>query len=78
MLCRKFGVDVKNSAIDRIPEELAGKSPKEIRTELSRTRSIVHDFALAHPDCSFALGNAVLEYLDEKQQIGRASCRERV
>lgn len=29
MLCRKFGVDVKNFAIDRIPEELAGKSPKE-------------------------------------------------
>ena len=28
MLCRKFGVDVKNFAIDRIPEELAGKSPK--------------------------------------------------
>ena len=26
MLCRKFGVDVKNFAIDRIPEELAGKS----------------------------------------------------
>ena len=28
MLCRKFGVDVKNFAIDRIPEELAGKSPE--------------------------------------------------
>ena len=39
MLCRKFGVDVKNFAIDRIPEELAGKSPKEIRAELSKTRS---------------------------------------
>ena len=37
MLCRKFGVDVKNFAIDRIPEELAGKSPKEIRAELSKT-----------------------------------------
>lgn len=32
---------------------------------------IVHDFALAHPDCSFALGNAVLEYLDEKQHSER-------
>ena len=39
MLCRKFGVDVKNFAIDRIPEELAGKSPKEIRAELSKTRN---------------------------------------
>ena len=38
MLCRKFGVDVKNFAIDRIPEELAGKSPKEIRAELSKSR----------------------------------------
>ncbi len=28
MLCRKFGVNVKNFAIDRIPEELAGKSPQ--------------------------------------------------
>lgn len=33
--------------------------------------NIVHDFALAHPDCSFALGNAVLEYLDEKQHSER-------
>ena len=41
MLCRKFGVDVKNFAIDRIPEELAGKSPKEIRAELSKTRSAI-------------------------------------
>lgn len=32
---------------------------------------IVHDFALANPDCSFALGNAVLEYLDEKQHTER-------
>lgn len=32
---------------------------------------IVHDFALAHPDCSFALGNAVFEYLDEKQHSER-------
>ena len=45
MLCRKFGVDVKNFAIDRIPEELAGKSPKEIRTELSRTRSAMSEIA---------------------------------
>ncbi|MDE5772188.1 MAG: DEAD/DEAH box helicase family protein [Ruminococcus sp.] len=31
----------------------------------------LHDFALANPDCSFALGNAVLEYLDEKQHTER-------
>ena len=34
MLCKKFGVDTKNFAIDRIPEELAKKEPKEIRAEL--------------------------------------------
>ena len=43
MLCRKFGVDVKNFAIDRIPEELAGKSPKEIRAELSKTRTAMSE-----------------------------------
>lgn len=32
---------------------------------------IVRDFALANPDCSFALGNAVFEYLDEKQHTER-------
>ena len=43
MLCRKFGVDVKNFAIDSIPEELAGKSPKEIRAELSKTRTAMNE-----------------------------------
>ena len=43
MLCRNFGVDVKNFAIDRIPEELAGKSSKEIRAELSKTRSAMSE-----------------------------------
>lgn len=47
MLCRKFGVDVKNFAIDRIPEELSGKSPKEIRTELSKTRSAMSEIGYA-------------------------------
>ena len=34
---------MKNFAIDRIPEELAGKSPKEIRAELSKTRSAMSE-----------------------------------
>ena len=49
MLCRKFGVDVQNFAIDRIPEELAGKSPKEIRTELSRTCSAMSEIGSSVP-----------------------------
>ncbi len=32
---------------------------------------LVDDFAKTHPDCSFALGNAVMEYLDEKQHSER-------
>lgn len=38
MLCKKYGVDTKNFAIDRIPDELKGKEPKEIRAELSDSR----------------------------------------
>ncbi len=38
MLCKKFGVDTKNYAIDRIPENLSAMEPKEIRAELSKTR----------------------------------------
>lgn len=37
MICKKFGVDTKNFAIDRIPDELAGAEPKDIRAELSKT-----------------------------------------
>lgn len=40
-------------------------SGKDKGDEWVSESDIVHDFALAHPDCSFALGNAVLEYLDE-------------
>ena len=31
MLCKKYGVDTQNFAINRIPEKLAGKEPKDIR-----------------------------------------------
>lgn len=43
MLCKKFGVDTKNFAIDRIPEELAKKEPKEIRAELAGTRTAMNE-----------------------------------
>jgi hypothetical protein len=39
MLCKKYGVDTQNFAIDRIPESLKEKEPKEIRAELSKTRN---------------------------------------
>ena len=37
MLCKKYGVDTKNFAIERIPEDWKNKEPKEIRAELSKT-----------------------------------------
>ena len=39
MICKKYGVDTKNFAIDSIPDEWKNKEPKEIRAELSDTRS---------------------------------------
>ena len=39
MICKKYGVDIQNFAINRIPEGLASKEPKEIRAELSKTRN---------------------------------------
>lgn len=43
MLCKKYGVDTQNFAINRIPEKLAGKEPKDIRYELSKTRNAMAD-----------------------------------
>ena len=31
MLCKKYGIDTQNFAINRIPEKLAAKEPKDIR-----------------------------------------------
>lgn len=36
MICKKYGVDTQNFAINRIPEGLASKELKEIRAELPR------------------------------------------
>ena len=43
MLCKKYGVDTQNFAIDRIPESLKEKEPKEIRAELSKTRNAMSE-----------------------------------
>ena len=43
MICKKYGVDTQNFAINRIPEGLASKEPKEIRAELSKTRSAMSE-----------------------------------
>ena len=43
MLCKKYGVETKNFAIDRIPEEWKSKEPKEIRAELSKIRTAMNE-----------------------------------
>lgn len=43
MLCKKYGVDTQNFAINRIPESLSSKEPKEIRAELSKTRNAMSE-----------------------------------
>lgn len=43
MLCKKYGVDTQNFAINRIPEGLSSKEPKEIRAELSKTRNAMSE-----------------------------------
>lgn len=43
MLCKKYGVDTQNFAINRIPENMADKEPKEIRAELSKTRNAMNE-----------------------------------
>lgn len=43
MLCKKYGVDTKNFAIERVPEEWKTKEPKEIRAELSKTRTALNE-----------------------------------
>lgn len=43
MLCKKYGVDTKNFAIERIPEDWKTKEPKEIRAELSKTRTAMNE-----------------------------------
>lgn len=43
MFCKKYGVDVKNFAIDRIPDELKGKEPREIKAELGKGQKALKD-----------------------------------
>ncbi len=43
MLCKKYGIDTQNFAINRIPDKLANKEPKDIRFELSKTRNAMTD-----------------------------------
>lgn len=67
----KYHVSFDAEKPERQPDSLSFHFGKDKGDEWVSESDIVHDFALAHPDCSFALGNAVLEYLDEKQHSER-------
>ena len=43
MLCRKYGVDTKNFAIDRIPENWKSMESKDVRAELSKSRNALNE-----------------------------------
>lgn len=43
MLCKKYGVDTQNFAINRIPDSLKNGDVKEIRAELSKTRNAMSE-----------------------------------
>lgn len=67
----KYNVTFEAEKPEKQPDSLTFHFGKDKGDEWVSESDIVHDFALAHPDCSFALGNAVLEYLDEKQHSER-------
>ena len=67
----KYHVTFEAEKPDKQPDSLSFHFGKDKGDEWVSESDIVHDFALTHPDCSFALGNAVLEYLDEKQHSER-------
>lgn len=67
----KYNVTFEAEKPEKQPDSLTFHFGKDKGDEWVSESDIVHDFALTHPDCSFALGNAVLEYLDEKQHSER-------
>lgn len=67
----KYNVTFEADKPEKQPDSLSFHFGKDKGDEWVSESDIVHDFALANPDCSFALGNAVLEYLDEKQHSER-------
>lgn len=67
----KYNVTFEPEQPEKQPDSLTFHFGKGDGDEWVSESDIVHDFVLAHPDCSFALGNAVLEYLDEKQHSER-------
>lgn len=43
MICKKYGVDTRNFAIERIPDELKIKEPRQIKDELSKSQKAYNE-----------------------------------
>lgn len=43
MLCKKYGVEAKGFAVDRVPAEWKDKEPKEVRAELSKVKTAMSE-----------------------------------
>lgn len=43
MLCKKYGVETKAFAVDRVPAQWKDKEPKEVRAELSKIKTAMSD-----------------------------------
>ncbi len=67
----KYHVNFEAEQPEKQPESLTFHFGKGDGDKWVSESGIVSDFAQAHPDCSFALGNAVMEYLDDKQHQER-------
>ena len=67
----KYNVIFEAEKPEKQPDSLSFHFGKDKGDEWVSESSIVSDFAQAHPDCSFALGNAVFSYLDDKQHQER-------
>ena len=67
----KYNVNFEAEKPEIQPNSLSFRFGKEDDDWISES-DLMHDFAVAHPDCSFALGNAIAEYLDEKQHSERS------
>ena len=67
----KYNVNFETEKTEIQPDSLSFRFGREGDDWISES-DLMHDFAVAHPDCSFPLGNAVIEYLDEKQHSERS------
>ena len=66
----KYNVSFEAEKPEIAPDSLSFRFGKEGDEWVSESE-LVDAFVQAHPDCSFALGNAIFEYLDDKQHQER-------